>query len=137
MYMQGNVVVDGPIKITPTTHVDVPGWMQKLSSMVSTVYLSSVKIGKEYSKRSAGVIHPWTQLVTKDGKFVSCVGHKDWRQNSIAWRRLFHVKFDPNDTIEMALSRLGEDAKDVVYLCEESVNGYGETHFSFFPIEKD
>lgn len=138
MYLQGNVVVGGEvkIKITPVTHVDIPEWMQKLSSMVSTVYLSSVKIGKEYSKKSAGTICSRTQLVTKDGRFVSCVGYKDWRQNSVAWRRLLHVRFDPNDTIEEALARLGEGAKDVAYICEESVINYGETHFSFFPIEK-
>jgi hypothetical protein len=64
MYMQGNVAVDGAVKITPVTNVDIPGWMQKLSSLVSTVYLSSVKIGKEYSKRPVGAMHSWTQLVT-------------------------------------------------------------------------
>ena len=138
MYMQGNVAVDGSVKITPVMHFDVPEWMEKLSSLVSTVRLSSVKIGKEYSKRPVGAMCScsWKHLVTKDGRFASCVGYKDWRQNSVKWRRLLHLRFDPNDTIETALLCLGEDAKDVAWLCEESVNGYGETHYSFFSFEK-
>ena len=138
MYQSGNVLVSGEVKVvvTPVIPVEIPNWMQKLSTMVSTVYLSNVKIRKEYSKRPASALRSWAQLVTKDGDFLSLVGDKDWQQNKVAWRRFLHIRYDPTDTIEEALLRLGDKAKEIVYLCEESVNGYGETHFSFFPIQK-
>ena len=138
MNQQYSLLTDGGVYVSVSPHVtvEIPKWMHKLSTMVSTVYLSSVKIGKEYSKRPAETL-PWSRLVTRDGYFVATVGDKDWQQNNVPWRKFLRMRFDPTDTIEKTLLRLKDKASDVAYLCEESVNSFGETNFSFFALEKE
>ena len=138
MYRQGNVMVAGDVevKIIPMISVEILKWMQKLVTEQSAVYLGQ-KFPKNLfhkSVKSMTYSRCW-HLVTKDGNFIALVGNlPSWQMNSTGWRRIFRSTFDPNDTVQAALLRLGDKAKEVAFVCELTVGGYGETSYSFYPI---
>lgn len=138
MYRDGNVLVEGQVKVVPINAVEIPDWMQELSGPVSTVFLGE-NLPKEALTEPVGPsgVNCWKQLVTKDGEFIGVVGKiPDWRKNSVRWRRWIHSSYDPNDTILAKLTRIQKKVEDVAYLCVERVDGYGETHYSFHKITK-
>lgn len=138
MYQQGKVFVAGEITVTPVVPVAIPEWMQKLVTPVSSAHFVPSFPEKLFDEPgSPAWLSPQRSLLTEEGKLLAVVGViSDPKANSVAWRRFVRSCYDPNDTLRKVLSRIGDKASEVAFICEEYVNAYGETSFSFYPFKK-
>ncbi len=99
-----------------------------------------IKLGQEPVKRDNPIKKEFPgatnlYLTTASGQRIAIVGVLPTsKQNSVWWRRLLGMRFDPHDTVE-ACAKRNKEKGAAAWVYEERINGYGETFVTIHALD--